>query len=216
MPTRAPAAAPRRLLSRIKAAVPLSVKARLLRKDGLKPTAASVWDQEFQAGQWDFLADISEVGRYAVVAGYHQIAAAHETVLDVGCGAGLLQPWLRRAGYQAYLGIDLSAEAIGRAQAGADEATRFEAANAEAFVPPRAFDVIIFNEMLYYMVDPVGVLRRYGEHLTPEGTFIVSLWDSRESVRTWAKCRRALTVLDETRVVRPDLSWRIRLCRPAD
>ncbi len=205
----------RTLMSRVKAAVPLAIKARLIGKDGLIPAAAPVWDQEFGSGRWDYLGKVGEMPRYAVIAGYYHASAANNTVLDVGCGTGILQPWLERMGYGLYRGVDLSAKAIEQAQERASQTTHFEAANAETYVPLQAFDVIIFNEMLYYMTDPVSMLRRYSKYLAPKGTYIISLWECRESWRVWHKCRTRLTLLDETRVERGGLSWRIRLCQPA-
>ncbi len=205
----------RTLMSRIKAAVPFAIKARLIRKDGLIPTAARVWDQEFVSGRWDYLGKVGEMPRYAVIAGYYRASPANDTVLDVGCGTGILQPWLERVGYGLYRGVDLSVTAIEQAQRCANQTTHFEVANAETYVPPRTFDVIIFNEMLYYMTDPVRELRRYSQYLAPKGTYIISLWECRESWRVWHKCRTRLTLLDETRIGRGGLSWRIRLCQPA-
>ena len=215
MPSSAALKGKQQLIALFKAVVPLSVRARINRQNGLKAVSASVWNQEFGAGKWDFLGSAREMPRYAVIAGYFGAGSGRRSVLDVGCGAGLLQPWLKRFGYARYLGIDLSDTAIETAQALADPETRFEAADAESFVPPAPFDVIIFNEMLYYMHDPVAMLGRYAEKLASDGIFIVSLWECRESVRAWSKVRGALEVLDETSVVRTGVSWRIRVCRPA-
>ena len=205
----------RQAIALFKAVLPLSVRARINRQNGLQAVSASVWNQEFGAGKWDFLGSAREMPRYAVIAGYFGAGDGPRSVLDVGCGAGLLQPWLKRVGYAQYFGVDLSDTAIEAAQAFADPQTRFEAANAESFAPPGQFDVIIFNEMLYYMHDPVAMLRRYAGHLASGGVFIVSLWESRESGRAWSKVRGTLEVLDETSVVRTGVSWRIRVCRPA-
>jgi 2-polyprenyl-3-methyl-5-hydroxy-6-metoxy-1,4-benzoquinol methylase len=206
---------PSSVKSRIKAAMPLALRAKLTKGAGLKPTPARIWNQEFASGRWDYLANLAEMPRYAVIAGYHRTAPVNKTVLDVGCGIGLLQPWLQQAGYERYLGIDLSAQAIDQAKVRADDKTRFEAAEAESFVPPQSFDLIILNEMLYYMVNAPTFLQRYSQYLNDGGAYIVSLWDCVESVRVWNQCKAGLTVLDETRIVRTDLSWRVRLCRPA-
>jgi 2-polyprenyl-3-methyl-5-hydroxy-6-metoxy-1,4-benzoquinol methylase len=205
----------RSILSRIKAAVPLRMKATLKGNNGLKPTDAAVWDREFGAGHWDFLSSRNEMPRYAVITGYHLGLAPNATILDMGCGAGILQPWLEQAGYKQYTGVDLSAAAIEQAQARVNHTTRFITANAETYAPTETFDLVIFNEMLYYMTDPVRVLRRYSQYLTPKGTYIISLWQCRESWRVWQKCKTSLTLLDETRVDRNGASWLIRLCKPA-
>ncbi len=202
------------LLSRVKAAVPMSVKARLRTGGGLGPANAAVWDEQFAQGQWHFMGDLAEVPRYAVIAGYAATCPANRSVLDIGCGPGLLQPWLVRNGYDEYLGVDLSTTAIGAAQAKADSTTQFRSADAESFVPPHAFDIVIFNEMLYYMRDPVAVLRHYARHLAPGGSFLISLWVCRESWRVWRACSAAVSVASETRISNGASSWDVRVCQP--
>jgi 2-polyprenyl-3-methyl-5-hydroxy-6-metoxy-1,4-benzoquinol methylase len=71
------------------------------------------------------------------------------SLLDVGCGEGVLQRRLRALGYARYLGIDSSEEAIARAQTERDARTEFRCADAETYMPQDRFDVIVFNEVLY-------------------------------------------------------------------
>ncbi len=216
MATDSKVARPVTMLSRIKAAVPLGSTAKLFRSNGLKPIPALVWDQEFGSGQWDWLGGLTEMPRNAVIAGYYRSLGASGAILDVGCGAGVLQPMLDSVGYERYLGVDLSKTAIEQAQGRVTPTTRFETANAESFMPPERFDVIIFNETLFYMSDPANMLQRYSQYLTPGGKYIISLWLCREYFRVWRDCKPKLKVLDDTRVVRNNASWRVRLCTPAE
>ena len=192
----------------------LKDRVRLLRSHGLKSTPAAIWDQQFKAGQWDFLGKFTEVPRNAVVGGYCRLASSNPAILDVGCGTGVLQTWLGSGGYAEYVGVDLSAAAIDQAQARANANTHFAVSAGESYTPDRTFDVIVFNESLCYMVDPVSVVRWYSRFLTETGRYVISLWDCREGWNVWRTCKRELIVLDETRVVRSDASWRIRSCRP--
>lgn len=205
---------PAKVVSRIKAAIPLGSAAKLIRSNGLKPLPASVWDQEFGSGHWNWLGGLTEMPRNAVIAGYYRSLGASGTILDVGCGAGVLQPLLQAVGYKRYLGVDLSTAAIEQAQERVNQTTFFQAAAAESFTTPERFDLIIFNETLYYMNDPVNVIQRYSQYLAPGGKYVISLWFCREHFRVWRACKPRLDVLDETRVVRNDASWRIRLCTP--
>ena len=202
------------LASRVKQAIPVGLRARLARTDTLRPLEAIVWNEEYRSGHWDFLGSRSEMPRYAMIAGYQRCAGPDLTILDIGCGPGIMPSWLRGAGYRRYHGIDLSAAAIAQAGRLASPDTTFETAEAGSYVPPQTFDLIIFNEMLYYMPDPADVLRRYAEYLTPYGFYIVSLWQCRESWRAWRRCRAHVTLLEETRVTSGHSSWHIRLCRP--
>ncbi len=200
----------------VAAVVPLEIQSRLIRKDISRPV--ELWDREFSSGAWRHLESAAEMPRYAVIAGYFQQAAngpaGNGAVLDVGCGAGLLQPWLRRVGYSGYVGVDLSAAAIEQARRYADATTQFKSGNAVTYEPDQAFDMIVFNEMLYYMPDPVATLRRYARYLTPTGSYVISMWRSRDGLNAWRRSRGALAVLDKTRIRHSGTEWNVRLCRP--
>ena len=49
----------------------------------------------------------------------------------------------------------------------------------ETFVPHKKFDVIVFNEMLYY-TDHVETMKHYSKFLEPEGIFVISIWFSKK------------------------------------
>ncbi len=204
----------RNVALRIKAAVPAGLKARL-RGNGLRPFSAAEWDAQYGAGRWDYLAEMTEAPRHGVITAYYSSLTGCRSALDVGCGAGVLQSWLRRIGCDRYVGIDLSKVAIELARQQADGTTDFAVADAGSFVPPQDFDAIIFNEMLYYLPDPVAVVQRFARYLTANGAFIVSLWECRESRAVWRRIGPGLRLLDQTKVVRRDSTWHVRLCRPA-
>ena len=96
---------------------------------------------------------------------------ADASVLDVGCGTGLLLPFLRAAGAppRRYCGIDVSSRMIDRAKA--DHAAqdfadaRFEAVSLETFAEQAAadkgqtYDVIVFNAALQFFADIKGALQ---------------------------------------------------------
>jgi SAM-dependent methyltransferase len=86
-------------------------------------------------------------------------------VLDVGCGDGTLYRRLRSHGYSRYVGIDLSPRAVALAAADA----RFCMADATAYRPEGPFDAIVFNEILYYLHQPVAEVARYAESLAGGG-----------------------------------------------
>ena len=180
--------------------------------DDPRPVPAAVWDQEFASGKWDCLGGLPEMARYAVIAGYAAVLPDHAYVLDVGCGKGLLQPWLARAGCSDYLGIDLSTTAIAAAPRG--RGIGFEIGDAATFAPSRPFDIIVFNEMLYYMADPIGVLRRYARFIAPAGASIISLWDCEPSLRIWRDCKEVVDLIDSTRIEHDGTAWQVSLCRP--
>ena len=50
------------------------------------PISVDAWNCQYASGHWDYLANISELGRYAVVASYVGRLRPRGTVLDVGWG----------------------------------------------------------------------------------------------------------------------------------
>jgi len=77
-----------------------------------------------------------------------------------------------------YVGVDLSQLAIERASARYEEhrnATFSLAAADQLSVTPGRFSSVVFNEVLYYCADPLGLLERYRAALAPGGTFVVSV-----------------------------------------
>ena len=58
-------------------------------------------------------------------------------------------------------------------------------ADAWAFESDERFDVIVFNQSLYYLTDPAGVLRKYRAMLRPGGRIIVSMVDNARTRSVW-------------------------------
>ena len=71
--------------------------------------------------------------------------------------------------YSRYVGIDLSASAISVAQEAANERSTFLAADCENYSPEEHFDVIVFNEVLCCLRDPLRTVERYARSLNPGG-----------------------------------------------
>jgi 2-polyprenyl-3-methyl-5-hydroxy-6-metoxy-1,4-benzoquinol methylase len=99
------------------------------------------------------------------------------SVLDIGCGEGTLSDFLTPDQKTKYLGVDISKEAvrIGRTKRGLN----FVQGEAETFIPDHNFDVIVFNEMLYY-VEHVDVMKRFAKFLNPNGIIVISVWYSKK------------------------------------
>lgn len=109
------------------------------------------------------------------------------SVLDVGCAGGSLALEMARNGMTRYLGLDISTVAIERAKdalttrlASGDINFSFEVADLTCFTPApelRAFDLIVFNEVLYYLRVEVALeqVMRYTQWLGPGGLICVSM-----------------------------------------
>jgi 2-polyprenyl-3-methyl-5-hydroxy-6-metoxy-1,4-benzoquinol methylase len=178
--------------------------------------SARVVDDEYARGRWDYLKSLEEMSRYAVIAGYCEYVGNVSSVLDLGCGSGVLRRWLRPSRNVNYVGVDLSKVAIEAArQEWPDGSTDFIAMDIAAYKPDRKFDIIIFNEVLYYFEQPGNIVERFAGFLEEDGRFVISLWDGPESRLAWRQARGSLTVIDavQTRHI-SGISWQVRLCRP--
>lgn len=109
-------------------------------------------------------------------------------ILDIGCSAGTLVSAVHS--FARYFGTDVSSVAISAAKQIAAEIfpdrsseIGFEAADLRLFQPPSAFDVIVFNEVLYYLNcdQAVDEVRRYAKSLNTNGLIIVSMKDDGKS-----------------------------------
>ena len=140
-----------------------------------------------------------ERARYWTLIGYMDTFRRGGEYLDVGCGDGVLFEQFKPLGYQRYVGIDISDVAIEKLRLYNNDRTNFSQADADVHEPADRFDVIVFNESLYYLRDPVRSLRRYAQSLKPGGCIIVSTYTaSRRSLAVLREAKRAFEVLDET------------------
>lgn len=137
-------------------------------------------------------------------------------VLDVGCGVGELAFCLTdNAGY---VGVERS----GAARAIALErnpALRIVRASAEEYEPNgERFDSVVFNEMLYYAEDPVGLVDKYARFLSTGGVIVCSVFQKsgRASLRRLMQFaldrRRPLSNIHCEKMVRAHMArrgWKI-------
>ena len=143
------------------------------------------WNNEFSKGKWDYLGKATvERARNSVISGAFALGHAPAgRILDVGCGEGVLADFLNEDQKKLYLGIDLSTSAIAIAKTKRSKLS-FMQADATTFVPPvgLTYDVIVFNEMLYY-TDHSALLQKYsgGDYLSKNGIIVISVWYSNKS-----------------------------------
>lgn len=132
------------------------------------------WDDE--SGDWQDLASTTQAPRYRTLAQLiAEFCPSDGSVLDIGCGSALLRSYLPDS--LKYLGVEPSAKAVesARAKYGYD---RVVYSTAEGFNPgKRAWDAIVFNEMLYYARDPIGLLVKFA---APGEIIIVSIYQKPE------------------------------------
>lgn len=161
---------------------------------------------------WARLGSPGELGRYWAARGAVHEFARGGAVLDVGCASGHLLAGLDCA---SYLGVELLPEALANVPDPMPAHARFVVADAHTFEPPEPVDAIVLNECVYYLTDPVAVVRRLSEHVNPGGVVIVSAYDRAWSIRRMLRgIGKELPVVATTRVGSPDgHRWTVLVCR---
>lgn len=159
----------------------------------MKKLTKEHWDSQYQQGKWDHLLSASEAKRNNVIGEFCRKYHDHPTILDVGCGFGNLVQYLT---FQTYLGMDLSAVPL---PPDPPPLVQFIAQSAEEFHTDRKFDLIIFNEILYY-VEAFEILKKFGQFLSPNGFFIISLWVHPKTILLWEEVQRRYDALEKTEV----------------
>lgn len=160
-------------------------------------------EAEYSSGVWDYLRGLHELARFSVVVGYCHHFKDNGTILEIGCGEGILQERLCPLKYSRFVGIDISAEAINRASRKQDQRTSYIREDARIYHPNEQFDVIVFNECLEYFEDPLSLVRRYERFLQRDGVYIVSMFVGINTARTkkiWRMLESVYSVKAETRV----------------
>ena len=186
------------------------------RSDGLLQSAQT-WEAQYAAGKWDFLGQLSELARFSILAGYICHLKPGGAVLDMGCGQGMLLRRLPGSCYSKYVGIDVSDSAIAVAREQQNERSTFLAADCENYGPAEHFDVIVFNEVLCCLRDPLGTVKRYVRSLNAEGLLLVSMCTAaRGSATILMRLRQVYSIVDEVRVVHSGrkVSWVCAALRP--
>jgi SAM-dependent methyltransferase len=138
-----------------------------------------LWDREFAGNKWNFMDDTSADCVYATLEKYAQGG----DILDLGCGPGNTANELDAGIYRKYIGIDISAAALAKAEkrtkdTGRTEKNSFAVSDFLGYKPAQHFEIILFRESLYHV--PYGqvkeILDKYSQFLTTTGAFVVRLY----------------------------------------
>ncbi|MGA0558224.1 class I SAM-dependent methyltransferase [Larkinella sp. VNQ87] len=160
------------------------------------------WNYQYDKGLWEGLKGLDELARFSVIVGYVKyLKPGQPELLEIGCGEGLLQQRLQPHNYGRYVGLDISDSAIRNAQAQADEKCTYLVADMDKYQPVGAFDMIMFNESIYYSRHPLETLQRYATHLKPNGLLLVTINDHKHSDELWASLKDGFDLLDEATTV---------------
>ena len=182
------------------------------------------WETEYRSGAWEFLNGDGEYCHYTVIAGLVQKRPAPISLLDIGCGEGVVLRYLDLSLVSKYTGVDLAQSALERITPRRQQ-DRYICSTLENFVPDEKWDVILFSEVLYYTSRPVAELGRFERCLHPGGTFVISMFKKPSPLAYNNRCIRSIrkyfkrasySILDAVEVKRLQTStaWQVFSVRP--
>lgn len=158
------------------------------------------------AGDWQGLHSAEQTPRYAAIAEILSTFQTDPKVLDVGCGEAVLRSYLSKDVH--YTGIEPSSLAVRKAIK-LDASAKIIHTSAESFdAYGERFGSIVFNEMLYYADDPVGLVQKYSGLLLDGGVMLCSIYQKPDRVslkrRLWHLFddRRPISNIHCTKMVR--------------
>lgn len=171
------------------------------------------WDRQYARGSWESLKSPLEQMRFDAVRNFINKYSNKGKILEVGCGEGWLQAGMNKNVYLKFLGIDISGVAIQRAAHLVDASTEYLTANMENFNPGEKFDIIIFNEVLYYARNPNRLMARYLEFLNPGGFMIISIFQANSTIQAMNGIEAKFKSIDEVISKNEGGCWYCRVYR---
>lgn len=173
---------------------------KILKRSKFRPISKTRWDEEYSNGSWSFLESPDELPRYSIIHGLISFFNAFDSILDVGCGDGVLYDKLKPLPFMRYEGIDISESAISQANRKKNSLTEFRVSTIEAFHTDKHFDCIVFNEVLTYLENPSSIISKYISFLKPSGILIISMHVNQKSLFIWDSLSKNFDFIDETMV----------------
>lgn len=157
-----------------------SLEIQALKKiNGHQKSVSEYWDDRFEKVYSEVLENVSEMGRHGVIAEIINRSLTRGNILDVGCGTGILSELIDLQRFQ-YLGIDVSEVALRMANEKRKKSkVDFLNTKIEYFKPQHKFNIIVFNEVLYYL-DYENVIKQISDWFIDQKIIITSIFDFQE------------------------------------
>ncbi|WP_010521743.1 class I SAM-dependent methyltransferase [Aquimarina agarivorans] len=137
------------------------------------------WNTQYKNGRWDNLRGKIEIERYKTIVDIcKNYAKPNPSIIAMGCGEGILLDHLQSMPYSDFLGMDFSEVCIATAKQKTHPNSEFICADIHTFVPKKTYDVIVYNEVFYYVqaAERQQVLNTALDHLSEKGIIIVSMF----------------------------------------
>lgn len=169
------------------------------------------WNYKYFIGKWDYIEN-QNTGYNKIVEHVNYCNINNPKILDLGCGFGSLCKYLNEDDFSSLLGVDLSDTAIAKAKKKKYSNTNFIVADIQKFETNEKFDIIILNEVIYYLDDYLETLSRFSKFFKNEnGYFIISIYGVREDIIEKVSTQYELIKTDKVLKVDNNAYWGITL-----
>ena len=112
--------------------------------------------------------------RFWEVAALHpQLLQCGDAALDIGCGEGQLCAELMRHGWPTVVGVDVSKSRIRRARTLHPRVRFFDVPLAQTDVAPGKFDLVVLDNVIEHLPDPLATVRELRPYLAPNGRLVI-------------------------------------------
>lgn len=141
----------------------------------------SYWEQSYYNDYEKILTSKNEKLRYTYIS---NLVENKTYILDLGCGTGYLEKFLSNC--IKYVGVDISKNAIKIAKENKKNIDSIFICNRiEDYIPKNFFDIIIFNESLYYIKEQYETVNKFFKYLKPSGKIIISIYFPEQNHRSY-------------------------------
>jgi methionine biosynthesis protein MetW len=113
------------------------------------------------------------------------VPASAQSILSIGCGGGVTEACLVRAGKKV-VGVEMNPIAAANARSRGIEVIEDDVTSTIALLKDRKFDCIIYADVLEHLCDPESIMAEHISSLSPGGTVIVSIPNFRHWSVAWA------------------------------
>jgi SAM-dependent methyltransferase/GT2 family glycosyltransferase len=93
--------------------------------------------------------------------------------VDIGCGDGDLCGELARAGWKRVAGLDVSTPRVDRARARHPHLEFFDRPISETPIQPGTADLLVMDNVIEHLPDPLGIVRELGGYLASDGRIVI-------------------------------------------
>jgi 2-polyprenyl-6-hydroxyphenyl methylase/3-demethylubiquinone-9 3-methyltransferase len=171
---------------------------------------AEDWDRDYASGELDFYGSFREQGRYSVLVGFVQAFPRKPRVLDLGSGVGVLRARIPDAAIAGYVGLDPSAVAVDLGNKQKFPMSAFQIGD-RPMPGMGLFDIIILNEMIYYVEDVEGLLDHLEGYMAEDGWIVSSMFQHPGDVALRRTLAVRLTEFESLTIRResPRKAWRL-------